>query len=78
MLKKAYSTLDNLEDQDTVIEALCHQFSEEGLPEIGQHMKKEFFSALIDMEHTAYSYYSIVGIDHPELEYWKNAIIYCK
>jgi hypothetical protein len=75
VLREAYTTLEDLEDQDTIIEALCHQFSEDGLPEISQHMNKEYFSSLIDMEHTAYSYYSILGIDHPELEYWKTAAL---
>lgn len=75
VLREAYSTFNDLENQDTVIEALCHQFSEDGLPEISKYMKKEYFSSFIDMEHTAYSYYSILGFDHPELGDWKKAAL---
>ncbi|HWJ76707.1 MAG TPA: HEAT repeat domain-containing protein [Niallia sp.] len=75
VLRRAYSELDNLEDQDTVIEALCHQFSEKGLPEISEHMSKKYFSNLIDMEHTAYSYYSILDLKHPALDKWRKAAL---
>lgn len=75
VLREAYSVLEDLEDQDMIIEALCHHFSKEGLPEINDHMNKEYHSSLVDIEHTAYSYYSILGLEHPDLTYWKSAAL---
>ncbi|MEH7305886.1 HEAT repeat domain-containing protein [Neobacillus drentensis] len=73
VLREAYQKSDELEDQDMLIEALCHQLSKEALPEISSHMEKESFSCLVDIEQTVYSYYSILGEEHPELESWKQA-----
>lgn len=75
VLREAYSELDDLEAQDVVIEALCHQFSKEALPEINNHMNKDYFSALIDMEEVAYSYYSLLGLEHPKLKDWERAAL---
>ncbi|MFP5114890.1 YecA family protein [Bacillaceae bacterium C204] len=74
-LKDAYRCSDELEDQDMLIEALCHQLSKEGLPEVSDHMQKEYFSNLVDIEQTVYSYYSILGEQHPELMDWKLAAL---
>lgn len=71
-LRVAYHDAEELEDQDLVIEALCHQLSEEALPEISDHMDKEYFSSLVDVEQTVYSYYSILGERHPDLELWRK------
>ncbi|SMQ81402.1 SEC-C motif-containing protein [Bacillus sp. OV166] len=75
VLREAYQYSDELEDQDMLIEALCHQLSIDALPEIRDHMKKEYFSSLVDIEQTVYSYYSILGEPHPELMDWKLAAL---
>ncbi|WP_066260117.1 YecA family protein [Neobacillus drentensis] len=75
VLREAYHTIKELQDQDILIEALCHQLSKEALPEISDHMKKEYFSSLVDIEQTVYSYYSILGEQHPELMDWKLAAL---
>ncbi|MEH6906998.1 SEC-C metal-binding domain-containing protein [Neobacillus drentensis] len=75
VLREAYQYSDELEDQDLLIEALCHQLSKEALPEIGDHMKKEYTSSLVDIEQVVYSYYSILGVQHPELMDWKLAAL---
>ncbi|MGX6446358.1 YecA family protein [Neobacillus sp. K501] len=74
-LREAYRATKKLDEQDMLAEALCHQFSEEGLPEITEHMKLEYSSGLVDVEHTVYSYFSILGLDHPELELWRKAAL---
>ena len=75
VLREAYKDAEEIDDQDILIEALCHQLSKEALPEISDHMKKEYFSSLVDMEQTAYSYYSIIGVQHPDLEEWRQAAL---
>ncbi|WP_404328674.1 YecA family protein [Mesobacillus maritimus] len=72
-LRVAYQQTEEEDSQDLLFEALCHQFSEKALPEISQHMEKENFSSLVDIEQTVYSYYSIVGLEHPDLEEWRKA-----
>lgn len=72
-LREAYHQVEELDSQDLLIEALCHQFSEEALPEISQHMEKEYFSGIADIEQTVYSYFSIMGLKHPDLEEWRKA-----
>ncbi|MCM3118833.1 SEC-C metal-binding domain-containing protein [Neobacillus sp. MER 74] len=74
-LIKAYRGTDELDEQDMLIEALCHQLSREALPVISNHMKNEYFSGLVDIEQTVYGYYSILGESHPELLDWKLAAL---
>jgi uncharacterized protein YchJ len=73
VLRVAYRSATELDDQAILIEALCHQLSMEALPEINEHIKKEYTSGLVDMEHTFYGYYSILGLDHPEMDNWRQA-----
>jgi hypothetical protein len=75
-LREAYRKTGEIENQDLLIEALCHHLSLEALPEISEHMKKEYTSNLVDIEHIGYSYYSILGLEHPDLEVWKRAVLY--
>ena len=70
-LRETYRSINEMEDQDLVIEALCHQLSKEALPEISRHMEKEYFSSLLDVEQVVYGYFSIVGLKHPDLEEWR-------
>ncbi|MEH7075841.1 SEC-C metal-binding domain-containing protein [Neobacillus drentensis] len=74
-LIEAYRCSGELDEQDLLIEALCHQFSEKGLPVVSDHMKKDYTSGLVDIELAAYSYYSILGESHPELMDWKLAAL---
>jgi hypothetical protein len=75
VLREAYRAAEKLEDQDLLIEALCHQLSKKALSEISDHMKNEYISSLVDIEQVAYSYYSILGEQHPELEDWRHAAL---
>jgi hypothetical protein len=72
VLRDAYHQVEELDDQDLIIEALCHLLSKKALPEIEEHMKKEFHSNLVDIEQVVYGYYSILGVQHPELDDWRQ------
>jgi preprotein translocase subunit SecA len=74
-LRVAYQYAEVSEDQDMLIEALCKQFSSEALPEISVHMKKDQFSRHYDVEKTVYSYYSILGEQHPDFEKWRQTAL---
>ena len=71
-LREAYHQVKEEDSQDLLIEALCHQFSEQALPEIREHMEKESFSGLVDIEQAVYSYFAILGLKHPDLEEWRK------
>jgi uncharacterized protein YecA (UPF0149 family) len=75
VLREAYRVAETIDDQDIIIEALCHQLSKEAFPEIKDHMEKGKFSTIVDMEETAYGFFRIMGEDHPNLEKWKQAAI---
>ncbi|WP_342430923.1 SEC-C metal-binding domain-containing protein [Neobacillus sp. FSL H8-0543] len=75
VLSDAYRRARELQDQDLLIEALCHQLSEKALPLISKHMTNEYVSSMVEVEQVVYSYYSILGLDHPELEEWRQAAL---
>jgi hypothetical protein len=75
VLREAYQHANQLDIQDMIFEALCHQFSKEALPEISEHMKKKHFSTYVDIKQTAYGYYSILGEHHADLDNWKHSVM---
>ncbi|WP_419887730.1 YecA family protein [Neobacillus niacini] len=75
VLREAYRSAKELDHQDILIEALCHQLSEEALPEINKHMKLDESSGLVDIEQTVYSYFSILGLEHRELDFWRQVAL---
>jgi hypothetical protein len=75
VLREAYRSAKELDHQDILIEALCHQFSEDALPEINEHMKLEYSSGLVDIEQTVFSYFSILGLEHRELAVWRQVAL---
>jgi hypothetical protein len=75
VLRDAYRSTKELDHQDILAEALCHQLSEEALPEINEHMKLDYSSGLVDIEQTVYSYFSILGKEHPELDVWRQVAL---
>lgn len=74
-LMEAYEKIKDLEYQDIVIEALCYQYSIDALPVIEKHMKKRYRSTFVDIEMVAYSYFKVLGLDHPNLEHWQVAAL---
>lgn len=75
VLREAYRSAKELDHQDILIEALCHQLSVEALPEINEHMKLDYSSGLVDIEQTVYSYFSILGLEHRELDFWRQVAL---
>lgn len=75
VLREAYTSAKELDHQDILIEALCHQLSKEALPEINKHMELEYSSGLVDIEQTVYSYFTILGLEHPELALWRQVAL---
>lgn len=74
-LREAYQNEAEIETQDLLIEALCNQLSETALPEINDHMEKNEFSGLVDIEQSVYSYFAILGLEHPDMELWKRTAL---
>ncbi|PLS01850.1 YecA family protein [Neobacillus cucumis] len=75
VLREAYHDAEELDDQDLLFEALCHQLSKDVLTEISDHLEKEYTSNLVDVEQAAYGYYSILGEQHPELKFWRQSVL---
>ncbi|WP_010677088.1 SEC-C metal-binding domain-containing protein [Bacillus timonensis] len=71
-LRKAYREADELDVQESIIEALSFHFSNEALPEFNAHMEYEYEFSLVDIEQIAYSYYTMIGEKHPDLLEWKR------
>lgn len=72
-LRKAYHQVEeNL--QGTIFEALVHQLSPLAEPEIHDYLNKVESSSFIDIDLLAYSYFTTLGIDHPKLEIWEEAL----
>ncbi|WP_324255006.1 SEC-C metal-binding domain-containing protein [Bacillus sp. REN16] len=71
-LRKAYRETDELDVQEPIIEALSFHFSTDALPEFNAHMEYEYAYSLIEVEHVAYSFYTIVGEKHPDIQEWKR------
>lgn len=71
VLRNAYHQVKDEESQAVIIEALVHQLSPAAEPEINDYVSKRPTSFLVDVEQLAYSYYKIIGIDHPLIDEWK-------
>ncbi|WP_235207618.1 SEC-C metal-binding domain-containing protein [Geobacillus sp. FSL W8-0032] len=74
VLRDVFSELRDDDMRAFCFEALCHQLDQEALPEVEEYLErveKRGHSGLIDVEQTAYGYYTILGLDHPKLEKWK-------
>jgi preprotein translocase subunit SecA len=74
VLRNSYHQAIDEDVQATIIEALAHQLSTKGEPEINDYVSKRPTTFLLDIEQLAYSYYKMIGIDHPLLEEWKVII----
>jgi uncharacterized protein (DUF433 family) len=74
VLRNAYRQVEDEDSQAIIIEALVHQLSPAAEPEISQYVSERPTSFLIEVEQLAYSYYKIIGLDHPFMEEWKLKI----
>lgn len=71
-LKSLYSLIDDEENKVLIVEALCHQLSEEGLPVVEDAVKAGYYSSILESERILYGFYKVMGIDHPKLGEWKR------
>ena len=71
-LKKAFDVLEYEEDAAFLIEALAHQLTDEAKPFIDEYMEEGIESFMIESEQLAYSYYKLMGYEHPELDNWRK------
>lgn len=72
VLKELFYEVEYEDEQDLVFEALCHQLSEDALPEIEEYMKNDPVSYMIEVEETIYGFYKVMGMDHHDLSNWKQ------
>jgi hypothetical protein len=71
VLRNAYSQVEDEDSKAIIIEALVHQLSPAAELEINQYVSERPTSFLVEVEKLAYSYYKIIGLDHPLMEEWK-------
>lgn len=74
-LKSLYSSIDDEENKVLIVEALCHQLSEESLPVVEDAVKAGYYSSILESERILYGFYKVMGIDHPKLDEWKRLAI---
>ena len=74
VLRDAYHQADDEDVKATIIEALAHQLSVAAEPEISDYVSKRPTTFLYEVEELAYSYYKMIGINHPLLKEWKATI----
>ncbi|MBS4178284.1 HEAT repeat domain-containing protein [Lederbergia citrea] len=70
-LIKCYSSVDE-DGKGLVIEALSHHFSDKTFSLIEDFLKHGYDNGLIDMEQIFYSFYKIMGEEHPDIDLWKS------
>ncbi|WP_219620114.1 SEC-C metal-binding domain-containing protein [Bacillus sp. T33-2] len=71
-LRELYKKTTDDENKTMIIEALCHQLTEEALPEIEQFAKEGYNSYLVEVENLLYGFHKVMGIDHPKLQQWRQ------
>jgi hypothetical protein len=72
VLKELFYEVEYEDEQDLIVEALCHQLSKDALPVIEEYIKNEPVSYMIEVEETIYGFYKVMGMDHPDLLKWKQ------
>ncbi|PMC35418.1 zinc chelation protein SecC [Bacillus sp. UMB0899] len=70
-LRNAYHQVE-ADMQGTIFEALVHQLSPSAEPEIQDYLNHVGSSNFIDINLLAYSYFKLLGIDHPRLGIWRD------
>lgn len=76
VLRNAYHQVhdDDGDSRAIIIEALIHHLSPVAEPEINEYVSKRPSSFFVEIERLAYSYYKIMGFDHPLLNEWTDTI----
>jgi SEC-C motif len=75
VLRNAYQQTKQEDIKEIIFESLVHQLHPDAEKEINDFVSGTHHSYLIDVEQLAYSYYKIVGIDHPLSEAWRQSFL---
>lgn len=71
-LVKLLPMIEHEDDQVLVVEGICFQLSGKRYPEMDAYLAARGSSMLVDLNMLAYGYYTLMGIEHPNLEGWKK------
>lgn len=71
-LVKLLPMIEHEDDQVLVVEGICFQLSGKRYPEVDAYLAARGSSMLVDLNMLAYGYYTLMGIEHPNLEGWKK------
>ena len=74
VLRNAYHQVRDDDSRAIIIEALIHHLSPVAEPEINEYVSKRPSSFFVEIERLAYSYYKIMGFNHPLLNEWTDTI----
>jgi SEC-C motif len=72
VLRKVYWEQEDEETKALVIEALCHQLTDEAMPEIEDYIHHDYRSFLIEVEELLYGWFKVMDKHHPLMEHWKR------
>jgi len=74
-LIKLLPKIEHEDDKALAVEGICFQLSEKRYPEMDAYLADGGSDMLVDIDVIAYGYYTLMGIEHPNLESWeKNAL----
>ncbi|QFG00487.1 hypothetical protein PB01_17690 [Psychrobacillus glaciei] len=71
VLVNCYPKLDE-SGKELVIENLAAHLSDKAFPLMEDFWNKEYYGGMIELEHTLYSFYKVMGRTHPDMEDWKK------
>jgi uncharacterized protein YecA (UPF0149 family) len=71
-LKSLYTLVDDEENKVLIVEALCHQLSEEGLEVVEKAAEEDSYSDIYESERIFYGFYKVMGVEHPKLGEWQR------
>jgi hypothetical protein len=72
VLQELLGELDNEDDQSLAFEGLCQQLTAEAIPSVDRYLQSNPTSYLVALEETAYSFYKVMGVEHPNLQVWRE------
>lgn len=72
VLKDLYPRIKDEENKVLIVEALCHQLSEEGLEVVEEAAEEEFYSDIYESERIFYGFYKVMGLPHRKLGKWER------
>lgn len=74
-LMEYYKQTEEISEQDMLFEAICHHFSKDTLFIVKKHLEHEYQSSMVELEPVAYGYFKILGLNHPDLPFWREVAL---